>query len=133
MATVRGFAERVSPKSLAAQAVEAVIVKGETGELLQDVLRRTGGSYIYDVELPRTFIERIRQFAEILKDPVLLAIADSGRYAISFEELQSCDPAHTRVAFGVTLDVTPEEGALVARDAGRYDARKTFEPLGGTY
>ena len=133
MATVRGFAERVSPKSLAAQAVEAVIVKGETGELLQDVLRRTGGSYIYDVELPRTFIERIRQFAEILKDPVLLAIADSGRYAISFEALQGCDPAHTRVSFGVTLDVTPEEGALVARHVGRYDARKTFEPLEGTF
>jgi len=78
------------------------------GELLGDILRRTGG--VYEIEFPLTpdFRREIREAAELTADVELREIAERPAVPVSLEHLRQMDPL-TRIVFGAQLWLTPAE------------------------
>ena len=78
------------------------------GELLGDILRRTGG--VYEIEFPLTpdFRRDIREAAQLTADAELREIAERSAVPVSLEHLRQLDPL-TRIVFGAQLWLTPAE------------------------
>jgi hypothetical protein len=84
------------------------------GELLGDILRRTGG--VYEIELPLTpeFRRDIQQAAELTADAELREIAERSAVPVSLEHLRQLDPL-TRIVLGAQLWLTPAESERLGR------------------
>jgi hypothetical protein len=84
------------------------------GELLGDILRRTGG--VYGVEFPLTpdFRRDIREAAELTSDAELREIAERSAVPVRLEHLRHLDPL-TRIVLGARLWLTPAESERLRR------------------
>ncbi len=84
------------------------------GELLGDILRRTGGSYETTFPLTPDFRRDIREAAELTSDAELRGIAGLSAVPVSLEHLRHLDP-QTRIVLGVRLHLTPVECERLGR------------------
>lgn len=84
------------------------------GELLGDILRRTGGVYETMFPLPPDFRRDIREAAELTSDAELRGIAGLAAVPVSLEHLRHLDP-QTRIVLGVRLHLTPAECERLGR------------------
>jgi hypothetical protein len=89
-------------------------MRAEPGEVLADVLGRTGGVYETTTRLTPKFREVIREIAEVTSDDGLLWVAELAEVPVSLEHLRHVDP-RTRILVGYRLDVTPAESPRLRR------------------
>lgn len=84
------------------------------GELLGDILRRTGGVYVTAFPLSPDFRQDIREAAELTSDAELRGIAELSAVPVSLEHLRHLDWA-TRIVLGARLHLTPAENERLGR------------------
>jgi hypothetical protein len=127
MATFTVYAEILTPDHTQYKAYKAGIKKNPPGQLLQDILTKTGGVYEVDFPLSERFREEIRQVAELTSDAELLNIASLPSVPVPLEHLRGADPRTTRIVLGHELTYTAEESErLGLRHEGPYDPRNTI-------
>ncbi|MFY9862207.1 MAG: hypothetical protein WB688_02235 [Trebonia sp.] len=106
VATFTTYAEALEPDHAQMKLYEMGTLTRLPGELLGDMLRRTGG--VYGVEFPLTpeFRRDIRETAELTSDAELREIAERSAVPVSLEHLRHLDPL-TRIVLGARLWLTP--------------------------
>ena len=102
MATFTTYAEALEPDHAQMKLYEMGTLTRLPGELLGDILRRTGG--VYGVEFPLTpdFRRDIREAAELTSDAELREIAERSAVPVSLQHLRHLDPL-TRIVLGARL------------------------------
>lgn len=127
MARFTSYAEVLTPDHIQFKAYSAGIRKNPPGRLLADLLRKTGGAYEFQLDLPPAFRDDIRRVGELTTDQELLDIASQAKAPVSLEHLRHLDPQTTRIVFGHRLQYTPEESErLGLKHEGPYDPRNTI-------
>lgn len=133
MATFTTYAEALEPDHTQMKLYEMGTLTRLPGELLGDILRRTGG--VYGVEFPLTpeFRRDIREAAELTSDGELREIAERSAVPVSLEHLRHLDPL-TRIVLGARLWLTPAESERLGRPRLELppDPRTTVLVDGGT-
>lgn len=132
MAIFRVYAKALEPDDPAMRIYEAGFstCPGPPGQVLADVLRRTGGVYATTTALPPHMRVQIRAVAELTSDTELLAIADLSEVPVSLEHLRGIDP-QTRITVRTEFSVeTEEESACASRVMERRPAVATIMPDG---
>src|ERR1700761_5370088 len=103
------------------------------GELLGDILRRTGG--VYEVMLPLVpgFSRNVQEAAELTSDAEPGRIAGLSGVPVSLELLRHLGP-ETRIVLGARLQLTPAESERLDRPRPDLppDPRTTVLVDGGT-
>ena len=84
------------------------------GELLGEILRRTGGVYETTFSLTPDFRRDIREAAELTSDAELRGIAELSAVPVSLRHLRHLDPL-TRIVLGARLHLTPAESERLGR------------------
>jgi hypothetical protein len=108
MARFHTFAEVVTPESLTSVAYAAGVTKNPPGVAIKEILKRTGGAYQNNLELPDKVRAHMRAAAQLTGDHELMTIAERSEVTVSFEHLRSLDP-ETRINLGYWVEYTPEE------------------------
>ena len=132
MAIFQAYAKVLEPDDPAMRIYESGFrtCPGQPGQVLADVLRRTGGVYETTVSLSPHLREEIRAVAELTSDTKLLAIADLTEVPISLEHLRGIDP-QTRIIIRTEFRVeTAQESACASRATERRPAVATIMPDG---
>jgi hypothetical protein len=132
MAIFRAYAKVLEPDDPSMRIYEAGFSTrpGQPGQVLADVLRRTGGVYETTSPVPPDLRVQIRAVAELTSDTELLAIADLTEVPVSLEHLRGIDP-QTRIAIRTELYFeTEEESACASRVAERRPPVATIMPDG---
>jgi hypothetical protein len=114
VATFTTFAEPLEPDHAQMKLYEIGTLTRLPGELLGDILRRTGGVYEVAFPLAPEFREDIRQAAELTSDQELRAIAGRSEVPVSLAHLRHLDP-QTRIVLGARLWLTPAESERLGR------------------
>jgi hypothetical protein len=132
VATFTTYAEALEPDHAQMKLYEMGTLTRLPGELLGDILRRTG---VYGVEFPLTpdFRWDIREAAELTSDAELRDIAERSAVPVSLEHLRHLDPL-TRIVLGARLWLTPAESERLGRPRLEMppDPRTTVLVDGGT-
>lgn len=130
MAIFRAYAKVLESGDPAMRIYEAGLrtCPGQPGQVLADVLRRTGG-YETTIPLPPRLRDDIREVAELTSDPELLAIADLTEVPVSLDHLRGLDP-QARVIITAELRYEADEGARVSRAGEHRAALATIMPDG---
>lgn len=84
------------------------------GLLLQQLLERTGGQYVWHFEPPAELRKQWRRTGEVIADANLAEIARAQTIPISLEHLRGKDPATTRVKVRFEISFTSQEGQAAA-------------------
>jgi hypothetical protein len=131
MAIFRAYAKVLEPDDPAMRIHEPGLrtCPGQPGQLLADVLRRTGGVYEMTTPLLPRLRDDIREVAELTSDPDLLAIADLTEVPVSLEHLRDLDP-QTRIVIRAELRYEADEGARVTRAGELRPPLATIMPDG---
>ncbi|WP_034270752.1 hypothetical protein [Actinospica robiniae] len=131
MAIFRAYAKVLEPDDPAVRIYKAGYrtCPGEPGQLLADVLQRTGGAYETTTQLSPSLRNDIREIAELTSDTALLAIADLAEVPVSLEPLRGLDP-HTRIVIRAELQYEADEGSRVSGLRERRPAVATIMPDG---
>ena len=132
MAIFRAYAKVLEPDDPSMRIYEAGFstCPGPPGQVLADVLRRTGGVYETTSPVPPDLRVQIRAVAELTSDTELLAIADLTEVPVSLEHLRGIDP-QTRITIRTEFSVeTAEESACANRVRERRPAVATIMPDG---
>jgi len=120
------FAEIVTPESITSAAYAAGVTKNPPGVAIKEILKRTGGVYENQLELPKSLREEVRTAARLTGDTELMKIAGLPMVTVSFEHLRNVDP-ETRIYLGYWLEYTPEEMELLGLNRERpVDPRKAI-------
>ena len=114
MATFTTYAEPLEPGHAQMKLYEMGTLTRLPGELLGDILRRTGGVYEVAFPLAPEFRTDIREAAELTSDAELARIAGLSAVPVSLEHLRHLDP-RTRIVLGAQLELTPAEGERLGR------------------
>lgn len=114
VATFTTYAEALEPDHAQMKLYEMGTLTRLPGELLGDILRRTGGVYQTTFPLTPDFRRDIRQAAELTSDAELLGIAGLSAVPVSLEHLRHLDP-QTRIVLGARLQLTPAESEQLGR------------------
>src|SRR4051812_30159629 len=109
MAHLEIHAEPVTADGFSMKTFRAGIRKSPPGMLLSDILTISGGKHEGVIDLSPELQEHFRRVAALSGDGELAGIADAGRIVIPLDEFEGSDPETTRISFGFTLNVTPEE------------------------
>ena len=126
MAKFTTFAEVLTPDHTMMRAYGAGITKKLPGEILGELLERSGGVYEMTVDLPPRFREKVRQVAELTSDSQLLAIANLSEIKIPLDHLRNLDP-NTRIIVGAGIAYEPGESeALGLGESGPPDPKTTI-------
>ena len=132
MATFTTYAEPLEPGHAQMKLYEMGTLARLPGELLGDILRRTGG--VYEIAFPLTpeFRKDIREAAELTADMELREIAECPAVPVSLEHLRHLDPL-TRIVLGARLWLTPAESERLGRPRLELpaDPRTTVLVTGG--
>ena len=132
MATFTTYAEALEPDHAQMKLYEMGTLARLPGELLGDILRRTGG--VYEIAFPLTpeFRKDIREAAELTADVELREIAECPAVPVSLEHLRHLDPL-TRIVLGARLWLTPAESERLGRPRLELpaDPRTTVLVTGG--
>ena len=131
MAIFRAYAKVLEPNDPALRIYEAglSLCPGQPGQVLADVLRRTGGVYETTTPLLPQFRDDIREVAELTSDAELLAIADMTEVPVSLEHLRGLDP-ETRIVIRTELRYEGDESARLNRTWDHRPALATVMPDG---
>ncbi|MGH6656674.1 MAG: hypothetical protein ACRDVE_15900 [Actinocrinis sp.] len=132
MAFFRVYAMVLEPDDPATRIWEAGFstCPGQPGQVLADVLRRTGGVYETTAPVPPHMRAEIRAVAELTSDTELLAIADLTEVPVSLEHLRGISP-QTRITIRTEFRFeTAEEGVCASRVTERRPAVATIMPDG---
>ena len=108
MAKFAVVAEVLTSDHFLMKAFAAGVTKKMPGEVLRDVLERSGGAYETTLPLSPSFREQIRKVAELTSDEHLLAISDLSELKVSLEHLRGVAP-DTRVVIGADLSYAEGE------------------------
>jgi hypothetical protein len=119
MATFRAFAEVLEPDDPSVKAFAAGILKKHPGEMLKNVLKRTGGLYDYKLYFAPEFREQVRQVARLTSDEELLAIAELPELLVSLHHLRDVDP-DTRIMIRAVLTYGPGESERLGLGSHQY-------------
>lgn len=126
MAKFATFAEVLTPDHTMMRAYDAGITKKLPGEILGELLERSGGAYEMVVDLAPSFRARVRQVAELTSDSQLLAIAGRPQIIISLDHLRNL-PLSTRIVVGAGISYEPGESeALGLGASGPPDPKTTI-------
>lgn len=98
---LRTYAEVVTPEI--ARELAAAGGPHPEGRLLGDVLDETGGSYVFDGDIPDRVMAGLRRHVNEVDDPAARRILQTGRLVIPFEHLRGLDPATTRIRIGFSV------------------------------
>ena len=132
VATFTTYAEPLEPGHAQMKLYEMGTLARLPGELLGDILRRTGG--VYEIAFPLTpeFRKDIREAAELTADVELREIAECPAVPVSLEHLRHLDPL-TRIVLGARLWLTPAESERLGRPRLELpaDPRTTVLVTGG--
>jgi hypothetical protein len=131
MAIFLAYAKVLEPDDPAMRIYEAGLrtCPGPPGQVLADVLRRTGGRYTTTTPLVPPLRDDIREVAELTSDPELLALADLAEVPVPLDHLRGLDP-QTRIVIRAELRYEGDEGARVSRARARRPAIATIMPDG---
>lgn len=110
MATFSTYAEVLKPdhRMRMMKMRQALGERRPPGDVLADLLRRSGGAYETTAPLTEEFRGYIREVAELTLDAELLRIAELPEAPVSLENCRPLDP-QTRVVVFCRLDVSPAE------------------------
>jgi hypothetical protein len=114
VATFTTYAEALEPDHAQMKLYEMGTLTRLPGELLGDILRRTGGVYGAEFPLTPDFRRDIREAAELTADAELREIAERSAVPVSLEHLRHLDPL-TRIVLGARLWLTPAERERLGR------------------
>jgi hypothetical protein len=114
VATFTTYAEALQPDHAQMKLYEMGTLTRLPGEVLGDILRRTGGAYETTFPLTPDFRSDIREAAELTSDAELRGIADLSAVPVSLEHLRHLDP-RTRIVLGARLQLTPAESERLGR------------------
>jgi hypothetical protein len=114
VATFTTYAEALEPDHAQMKLYEMGTLTRLPGELLGDILRRTGGVYGVEFSLTPDFRWDIREAAELTSDAELREIAERSAVPVSLEHLRHLDPL-TRIVLGARLWLTPAESERLGR------------------
>ncbi len=126
MASFTTYAEVLRPDHRLMKMYRKGIIKVPPGDVLEDVLWRTGGTYETTTPLSAKLREDIREVADLTSNEHLLRIAELLEVPVSLEHLRQLDP-QTRIIIGSRLDVSPEETPrwLTVWEAAKYTALRS--------
>ena len=114
VATFTTYAEALEPDHAQMKLYEMGTLTRLPGELLGDILRRTGGVYVTTFPLTPDFRRDIREAAELTSDAELRGIAELSAVPVSLQHLRHLDPL-TRIVLGARLHLTPAESERLGR------------------
>ena len=114
MATFTTYAEALEPDHAQMKLYEMGTLTRLPGELLGDILRRTGGVYEVALCLTPDFRRDIREAADLTSDTELWEIAERSAVPVSLDHLRHLDPL-TRIVLGARLWLTAAESEQLGR------------------
>jgi hypothetical protein len=126
VASFTTYAEVLGPDHSLMMMYRKGITKVAPGDVLENVLRRTGGAYETTTPLSAKHRADIREVAELTSDEQLLRIAELPEVPVSLEHFRQLDP-QTRIVIGSRLDISPAETPrwLTVWEAARYTALRS--------
>jgi hypothetical protein len=114
VATFTTYAEALEPDHAQMKLYEMGTLTRLPGELLGDILRRTGGVYEVEFSLAPDFRRDIWEAAELTSDAELREVAERSAVPVSLDHLRHLDPL-TRIVLGAHLWLTPAESEQLGR------------------
>jgi hypothetical protein len=102
------------------------------GQVLAEVLQRTGGVYATTTPLTSRLRADIREVAELTSDAELFAVAELSEVPVSLEHLRGIDP-QTRISVRAELSYEGDEGLRASRSGERRLALATIMPDGTVF
>jgi hypothetical protein len=114
VATFTTYAEPLEPDHPQMKLYEMGTLTRLPGELLGDMLRRTGGVYEIAFPLAPEFRRDIRQAADLTADAELREIAELSAVPVSLAHLRPL-ALETRIVLGARLHLTPAESEQLGR------------------